>query len=335
MAEWPALYRFRYPEAVRLKQLRDMLAIARRGSLSAAARELGVAQPALTRSIRELERELGVPLFAREARGMVLTPAGRLFLRRASSALSELRRAREEIEQSQGGAEGSVVAGLSIMPHISMLPGALRPFQRRFPKVNLEIIEGLYPSIEAGLLDGSVDLYLGASPPAAIAAGLKVETLFHNTRTVFCRKGHPLMQATSLRDLAASEWITPTIGHDAEEDLRRLFASVDLPPPRITIQAHSALTVIVALANSDLLAMLPSQWEEFPLTRGALQAIPIREYLPAPSIVLIRRPDLPLTPAADFLCDLLRRHPPKGIRPVTPADAGDGRSRRPRSRGSA
>jgi LysR family transcriptional regulator of abg operon len=69
-----------------------------------------------------------VPLFAREARGMALTPMGKLFVRRAGVAVTELRRARDEIEQSQGGVHGTVVAGLSIMPHVGMLPYALRPF---------------------------------------------------------------------------------------------------------------------------------------------------------------------------------------------------------------
>ena len=66
------------------------------------------------------------------------------------------------------------------------------------------------------------------------------------------------------------------------------------------------------LAHSDLLAMLPIQWSEFPMTRDTLQVVRVREALPAPAIVLIRRPDLPLTPAVEFFCDVLRRHGPQG-----------------------
>ena len=61
------------------------------------------------------------------------------------------------------------------------------------------------------------------------------------------------------------------------------------------------------LAHTDLLAMLPVQWEEFPMTPDTLQAIRICELLPAPAILVIRRPDLPLTPAAEHFCDLMRR----------------------------
>jgi LysR family transcriptional regulator, regulator of abg operon len=295
---------------MKLNQLRDMVAIVERGSLRAAARHLELAQPALTRSIRTLERELGATLFEREARGMVLTPMGRLFYQRASSVVNELRRAREELEQTSGDPQGSVVAGLSIMPHVGMLPAALPAFRKRFPGVKLKIIEGLYPAIEAGLRDGSIDFYLGASPQVTPATGLVSEVLFQNTRTVVGRKNHPLCNATSIAELGGAEWATTSVNYNAADDLNELFASYHMPAPRVMLQAHSAMSVMVALAYSDLLAILPVQWNEFPLTHGALQVIPIRERLPAPSIVCIRRPDLPLTPAAEFFCDLLRRHAP-------------------------
>ena len=149
---------------MKLTQMRDMVAVVERGSLRAAARHLDLAQPALTRSIGALERELGVTLFEREARGMVLTSAGKLFHRRASAVINEVRRAREDFEQTDGNMGGTITVGLSIMPHMGMLPEALPAFRRRYPLVRLKIIEGLYPAMEAGLQDGSIDFYLGASP---------------------------------------------------------------------------------------------------------------------------------------------------------------------------
>ena len=67
---------------------------------------------------------------------------------------------------------------------------------------------------------------------------------------------------------------------------------------------------MVSLAHTDLLAMLPVQWAEFPMTCDTLQAIRIREVLPASSIVVIRRPDLPFAPAAEHFCDLMKREVP-------------------------
>ena len=295
---------------MKLTQMRDMVAVVERGSLRAAARHLDLAQPALTRSIGALERELGVALFERHAQGMVLTAAGKRFHMRASAVINEVRRAQEDVEQSGGNLRGSISVGLSIMPHMGMLPDALPVFRRRYPLVRLTILEGLYPAMEAGLLDGSIDFYLGASPRGEPAEGLVSQTLFHNTRTVIGRKDHPLTGAKSIKELAQAEWATTTLDFNAGSDLNALFANYGLPPPVITLQTHSALSVIVALSSCDLLAILPSQWNDFPLTRDVLQVIKIREKLPAPDIVMIRRPHLPLTPAADYFCDLLKRYVP-------------------------
>lgn len=293
---------------MKLNQLRDLVAIVERGSLRGAARHLEVAQSGLTRSIRDLERELGSPLFERDVRGMVLTPMGRLFYQRASSAVNELRRARDEMEQAQGGTQGTVVAGVSIMPHLGMLPGALKPFRRRFPGVVLKLIEGLYPAIEPGLRNGTIDFYVGAMSQSDPAPGLLSEVLFQNTRIVVGRKGHPLAGVKSLKELVGADWATPSLDVNAAEDLTAVFARFKLPPPAIKLQAHSAMSVLVALANTDLLAMLPRQWAEFAMAQQALEVVPVRERLTAPDIVFVRRADLPLTPAAEHLSDLMRRY---------------------------
>ena len=303
---------------MKLNQFRDVVAVAERGSLRAAARHLGAAQPALSRSIHELERELGVPLFERRARGMVLTPMGEVFVRRAGAVLGEVRRARDEIEQLQGGVRGSVVAGLSSVPHMALLPTALRPFRVRYPNVRLRIIEGVYPAAEAGLKDGSIDFYIGPTPGRSLAVELAEEKLFDNTRVILCRKGHPLAKARSLRDLVDAEWAwaATSITHDAEAELVELFARHRLPAPRLALTATSALTLMVALMHGDLVAIVPVQWTRFALTAGEVVPIRVAEGLGAPPIVAIRRAGLPLTPAAEFLVDLMRRRAPSARRPV-------------------
>jgi LysR family transcriptional regulator of abg operon len=203
-----------------------------------------------------------------------------------------------------------VVVALSIMPHVGMLPLALQPFRARWPKVKLQLIEGLFPDVEGGLRDGSIDFYLGAAPRAAPAPGLQMQPLFDNTRAVVCRQGHPLANARSLKALINADWAVTAVDYNAEDDLARLFASHGLPAPRMLLRARSAMSMMVALAHSELLAMLPVQWATFPLTRDALNVIRVREVLPAPSIVLVRNPRLPLTPAAEFFCDVLLRHGP-------------------------
>lgn len=287
------------------------MAIVEQGSLRSAAKRLDLPQPALTRSIRSLEKELGVNLFARQTTGMVLTAEGRRFHLRACAIVHEARRAREELHLASDRYEGTVSVALSIMPHVGMLPDALPVFRTTYPRVRLQISENLLPAVEGALREGSVDFYLGAAPHQPPAAGLSLQHLCENTRVVVCRKNHPLAAATRLGELVNAEWATTAIDYNAEEDLSRLFAGYGLPAPKVMLQARSTMSVLVSLARTDLLAMLPAQWMENPMTRELLQPIALRESIPAPSIVLVRRPDLPLTPAAEFFCDVLLRNLPK------------------------
>jgi LysR family transcriptional regulator of abg operon len=296
---------------MKINQLRDIVAIAERGSLRAAARHLHSAQPGLTRSVRQLERELGVPLFERRARGMTLTPMGEAFVRRAGAVLRELERAGEEVRQLQAGTSGRVVAGLSMVPHIALLPKALRPFRAKYPQVQLDLIDGGYPTFEPGLKNGTIDFYVGPRPDGRGVPELVLEKLFDNERIILGRKGHPLAQARSLRDLVSAEWVTTSITFKAEEELGDLFKQHGLPTPRLGFRSQSALTLTVLLANTDLLAMVPVQWLSMTLSSGGLAPIRVKETLPAPPIVVIRRAGLPLTPAAQYLLDLLRRNVPR------------------------
>ena len=291
---------------MKLNHLRDFLAVAGHGSLRAAARELGIAQPAVTRSIQELERELGATLFERQARGVVPTAMGVAFLRRAKSVSNELLLARDEIDQLRGLTHGKVRVALSMVPHMALLPYALPQFRFRYPNVYLDIIDAVFPMVASELSDATIDCYIGP-PPERLPDGLVNEKLFDNTRVILGRKGHPLGQAKSLRDIAGAEWISTSITAAAENELGPLFLLHRLPPPKIVLQSHAALTLIVSLINSDLLAMVPVQWTEFALTRDALQSIKVAEKLPAPPICIIQRVGLPLTPAAEHFCDLMRR----------------------------
>jgi LysR family transcriptional regulator, regulator of abg operon len=304
---------------MKLLQLVHLAAIVEHRSLRAAGRRLGVPQPALTRSIRSLEKELGIALFARETSGMVLTEAGRRFHVRASTIVHEAQRARDDIAQLSGDHTGTVHVALSIMPHVGMLPHALAPFHQRYPKVKLQITEALFPQAEGALREGVMDFYLGAAPRELPAPGLQLRHLFDNTRAVVCRMGHPLGAARSLQAISGAQWAITAVDYNAEDDLARLFAGHGLPAPEVALRARSAMSIMVAVAHSDLMAMLPAQWGSWPMTRDTLQVVPIREVLVAPPIVCIRRSDLPLTPAAEVFLDLLLRHQPSASPVLQPA----------------
>ena len=292
---------------MKLNHFRELVAISEQGSIRAAARILEISQPTLTRSLADLERELGAPLFERRVRGVVATPFGQVFIDRARSILQDVRRACEEMRQLCGSTSGTVTVGLSVAAHLALLPSALRPFQRRYPDIKLHIIEGFYPTLELGLRRGEIDFYVGVDPGERVSSDFYRDVIAENLRTVLCRVDHPLANATSLAQLGSAEWATTSITAAAESELGAILGRHGLPPPKLCLRTQSALSLMTCIANSDLLAMVPVQWNEFAPTIGQLTTIPLRESLKAFPIVLIKRADLPLTPAGTYFLDLLRR----------------------------
>jgi LysR family transcriptional regulator of abg operon len=291
---------------MKLNQLRDVLAIAEHGSLRAAGRHLGVTQPAMTRSVRELEQELCAVLFERRPKGVALTPAGVAFLRRAAAIHAELQRACDEVGQIEGRDIGEVTIGLSTASTMVLMPTVVGPFRKRYPRAVLKIAETLFSPVEAEVVDGRMDLYVGPVDPAGVSSSLEVEHLFDIERLVIGRSGHPLGRATVLAELHDAEWVRPALSdRSTEGDLGAIFLAAGLPPPKVVLHARSALLTLTAVAESDLLTILPRPWVEFAATRPLVRAIGAP--MPAPPICIARRRAMPLTPMAEHLSDLIRR----------------------------
>jgi len=293
---------------MKLCHFRDLLAVAELGSLRAAGRHLGIAQPVITRSIRELERELGVALFERHAKGVQLTAIGQTFVRRVETFQSELRRAREEVAQLKGELTGEVSVALSTAICMGLMPPAIAAFRKRYPDATLKISESLFQPIEADLVNGKIDFWVGPLDNSNASPQFAVEKLFDNHRRVVARKGHELAGARSLKELTTARWIRPTLStRSTEGDFEEMFERLNLPPPKIVVHARSALITMLTVANSEFLTVLPQQWVEFPLTAGLFEVFNLIEPMVAAPMCIVRRQGLPLTPMAEHLCDLLRR----------------------------
>ena len=305
---------------MKLHHLRDVIAVAEAGSLRAASRKSGLSQSTMTKSIQYLEKEIGAPIFERQQRGTVLTPLGALFVQRARVATGELSRAREEIQQHLGGGDGRVVACLSTVPHMALLPEVLPQFLERYPRVQLSVVEGLgFSAAETAMRDGEIDFYIGLGPSHSLPGEFVLEKLFDNERCVVCRKGHPQAEATSLKALMDDRWSMSSPAFD-DEEFAALFQRHGLPVPASRTFGGSILGQIVFVLHADILAIVPRQWLAFAPLQGWIQEVPIKEKIGAPAIVMVRRASLPLTPAAEYFCDLVRRasrHMPEQLTTMT------------------
>ena len=292
---------------MKFNHIRDFLAVAEAGSLRGASRSLGLAQPAITRSIQDFEKSLGAQLFIRGTRGVTLTSVGKSFLPRAQGILQEIRRSRDEVRQMQGAAEGEIVVGLSIAAHMGILERVLRPFTAKFPNIRLRIIEGFLPALENGLTEGSIDLFVGPVLDGKVHPELIFEKLMDNERFVIARRDHPLRDARDLSELMDASWLTTSITHEAWDELRHSFAEFDLPPPTLGGQCQSALSILTLLTNTDMLAMAPRQWVGSAMMGTQIVPLQLKQRFSAPPLMLVYRRGLGLTPAEQVFADLVHR----------------------------
>lgn len=135
-----------------------------------------------------------------------------------------------------------------------------------------------------------------------------VEHLFANERMVICRKGHPLSAARSLRNLTDAQWLVSGATGMASAEHDRVFTGLGLPVPQSVVHCEYATALVSLLACTDMVSIMPRQYAESGAFEGLFVAIPIREVLPGADIVLVQKSGMPLTPAAEYMLTLLRRH---------------------------
>lgn len=305
---------------MKISQMRHLIAAAERGSIHGAARHLGIAQPTISRSLQDLERELGVRLFERSRAGMLPTEIGKVVLRRARAMAAEVDRTLDEVANFKSEGTGTVSIGMSTAAQIAILPRILAPFRRRYPNVRFTVAEGLFPALEEDIRDGLIDIYVGAVLTDIRDDTLRVKPLFKNRRIVIARRGHPLANATSIRELADASWVTTQVMADSEREVRALFAESGLPPPTIVAVAKSGMSIVSVVASSDLLCPLPAPWTQIIDHIPIIDEIKIREVTYSPSICLVCRAHAPLTPPAQYLHDQIEKAAANHVaeQPATP-----------------
>lgn len=295
---------------MRLNQLRDFLSIVEAGSIRAAARANGVTHPAMAKSLRTLEDEVGVSLIRRGTRGVVCTPAGRAFLTRARTIRAELRKAQEELTALTAPG-GTVNAGFSPAA-VAVAPEAVARFLNNHPLVRLRIVEGSPAALVPLVRDETLDFSVLQQTAAATATGLKFRPLYRDRMVIACRQSHPLRGATTLRELSDARWL----GFDAPGSgswLERAFAAADLAlPPRLTLCESFALAFEL-MARTDAIMPVPAAVFLGPLNGGVLAEIRLNQPLAPFVLGLCTRADPPMTSLATTLAraiaDVVRKLP--------------------------
>ncbi|MBC5768455.1 LysR substrate-binding domain-containing protein [Ramlibacter albus] len=287
---------------MRLNQVRDFVAVVDAGSISAAARALGVSQPGLTKSLGALEAELNAPLLQRGPRGVGLTRYGRAFYARARAAHTELEKARQELVHLTGERTGQLSIGFGPLAAALVVPAAVSRFHQQYPRVEVRLIEGFAHVLIPLVRDETLDLMVGPRLPGHQAEpALKFRPVFHNEQIVVSRRGHPLAGAATAQQLAEAHWVSfePRPVHD------RMLAGLGLAGAREMIQCESLNVLVALLATSDMLAIASRRILALPQSGKALQEIRIAERVPSMTTGLYMRADSPPTPPAAAMSKLL------------------------------
>jgi LysR family tdc operon transcriptional activator len=192
------------PKVSHLQALRQ---VARSGSIRSAARELGQSQPALSRTLRELEQTLGTQLLLRSKRGSRSPKRAARFAAR-EWVLEELRRAADEVEQINQVTHGRLTIGFSSLIALTVFPAVAEGFKQALPQMLLTLKRAAL-SLLPGVRSGEIDLAIGSVDPMRPPEGVMIEPLFTAPFCVVARKGHPLANESDLMALRRAKWLLP------------------------------------------------------------------------------------------------------------------------------
>ena len=289
-----------------LRQLDHFLAIARHLSITAAAAELGVAQPTLTKSIRALEQELGASLFQRLPRGVTLTDFGHSLVRHARIVQVQLQDAANEIEGLRGGTAGTVTIGAGPAWLRRHLPEALARTLARNPALKVRIEGGFDDALLRALRRGEVDLVIAELPAPEQARDLALRSLTADILGVCCRAGHPLVayRMIELAQLLPFAWVMPPRSTRAHYRLRALFVIAGLPPPEPIVETESMTFLLQMLRHTDALTFTVSTSLRSPEGEGLVMLEVPRLALTREAGVITRRNGW-LSPAASTVIEEL------------------------------
>jgi DNA-binding transcriptional LysR family regulator len=283
------------------QQLEYFHTVARVQHFTAAAQMLSISQPALSRSISKLEKELGVPLFDREGRHIALNRNGRMFLERTSRILQEMKEAKRDLDELHNPQLGHISLAFLKSLGVSYVPRMVKSFLKEHPHVHFQLYQNSSQAMIAQLKNGEVDFcltYHAESPGEFEWQKLWTEEFF-----LYVHDTHPLAQRdqVSIQDILDDKFIVLKHGYGSRDIFDQLFASVD-KQPQIAFEGEeivSALGFVAANLGAALLPYIPG------MDINEVARIPIADYRCERTIGLVWRKQKYMSAAAKQFMEVL------------------------------
>lgn len=295
------------------RQIRHFLTVVEHQQISTAADQLGLTQPALSKSIKQLEDRLGVTLFERLPTGVRPTRYGTILARRARLMEIEFRHAFAEIRSAKEGASGTIRIGAGPLWMRGFLPPLVSAFQDQHPGIKFRLRTGVIDTLVPAVLNGDVDL-ICTNLDFPDHPELVKEHLVDIRHVIFARAEHPLAERheVAAEELLKYPWIGLINDNVGQSRLRSFFATHGLQAPKIKIEVAAGFSIKSFLTQGDYLMSAPEEFRSYAEHLG-LCIIKVDSNLwESPAGVAYRETSHPL-PVVNAFITMLRARFPKQL----------------------
>lgn len=293
---------------LKIRQILLLVALDEQRNMHRAASAVTMTQPAATRLLGDLERQLGLKLFERSARGITPNAYGESLIRHARMMLATLDHARDEINALSEGTTGKVVIGALLVSAPVLVPRAVARFKARHPNITVLVREGTPGTLLPALRRAEFDLVVGRLSGEIPAEGLDFEALYNEPMLAVVRARHPLAKRRTLRlaQLANAQWILPTPESPFRRRLVAAFQQAGVAPPRRIVESLSMLVNRVLVQETDMIAVMPRDVAHQFAAPGIASILPVKLPPPSGPVGVITATGRALPPAATDLVQALR-----------------------------
>jgi DNA-binding transcriptional LysR family regulator len=241
------------------RHLQLLAAIVDKGGLTEGAERLGKSQPSVSRTLSDLEKRVGEPLFHPGRRPLQPTELGLALAEHGAEILRASELAEGLVDRVQSGKSGAVNVGGTPFFMDGVISSVIAEFQQTHPNVQINQSYAYADDLIPRLANGSLDLAICPMPIDAIPDELAFERILKGRNVIACRSDHPLNRKSGvkLEDISKFAWIAPPVGSPLHADLKLALSGMGLSNYKVAFSGGSLSSVVNILQGSDSLTVLP------------------------------------------------------------------------------
>ncbi|MEX3933198.1 pca operon transcription factor PcaQ [Paraburkholderia phymatum] len=294
---------------VKFRHLQCFLAVAQFGGVQKAAESLSITQPAVSKTVAELEDILGVRLFERGRHGAVPTREGLLFMPHASACVSALRQGVDLLARAEGEAAATLDIGVLPTVATSLVPPVLRLFAEQWPNAIVRLKTASNTELLERLKAGTIEFAVGRLADPERMVGLTFEQLFSEPLVAVVRAGHAMASgaASPTTQLHRYPVVVPPYGTLIRQSAESLLRAWAVPPLSSFVEVLSVSVGRALALENDAVWFVPRSAIEYELAHGLLVPLPLPVAGTEEPVGLILRSDTQPTPVGRALIDAVRK----------------------------